>query len=123
MVKDRSEPNFRSLTPEERDLLERLLGRGTENAERYLKQLPDTTVVGKCSCGCPTLDLAVRGIAASLSSPSTILADARGVSPEGVQFEIILHAREGLLSELEAYSILGESSGFTLPPIDEIEIY
>ncbi len=70
--------------------------------------------------GCPTIDLAVRGRAASPGSPAEILSEASGVSPESVQFGIILHARAGLLSELEVYA-LGEGGAFPLPEIDRLE--
>ena len=45
-----------------------------------------------------------------------------GVSPEKVRFGIILHAREGLLSELEVYP-LDADRAFTLPKIDRIEFF
>ena len=51
-----------------------------------------------------------------------ILSEAGGVSPEGISFGIILHGREGLLSELEVYPISGEGK-FTLPDVDRIEFY
>jgi len=113
-------PEFRELTNSERSLLERLLEQGTPRAKVYAEQLSQVTVVSRCSCGCPTIDPAVRGQAASPGSPSEILSEARGMSPEKVQFGIILHAREGLLSELEVYA-LGEAGAFTLPEIDRIE--
>jgi hypothetical protein len=65
------------------------------------------------------IDLAVSGQAASPGRPSEILSEAGGVSPEKVPFGIILHARAGLLSELEVYAV-GEAGAFTLPEIDRI---
>jgi len=47
--------------------------------------------------------LAVAGRIAPPGSPTVILAEAGGVSPEGISFGVILHGREGLLSELEVY--------------------
>jgi hypothetical protein len=57
-----------------------------------------------------------------LASPSTILAAAGGVSPEGVPFEIIVHGREGIISELEVYALTGVVP-FTLPEIENIEFF
>jgi hypothetical protein len=115
-------PDARPLTDRERRLLGELLRHGTRAAGLYADQLPQVTVASRCSCGCPTLDLAVAGRSASLGSPSTILGAARGVSPEGVPFEIIVHGREGIISELEVYSLTG-AVPFSLPEIEDIEFF
>jgi hypothetical protein len=78
------------------------------------------SVVSHCGCGCPTIDLAVDGRAAPLSSPTTILADTEGLSPEGVRVGIIVHGREGLISELEIYSMAGDEGKFSLPRINDL---
>jgi hypothetical protein len=116
-------PDPRPLTDRERLLLGELLRHGTRAAAPYAGQLPQVTVVSRCSCGCPTLDLAVAGRSASPGSPSTTLAGAAGVSPEGVLFEIILHGREGIISELEVYAPAGADGPFTLPGIERIEFF
>lgn len=113
--------DVRPLTPDERCLLEWLLNHGTAEAVSYLEQLPMVSVVSRCGCGCPTIDLAVGGRAAPLSSPTTILAEAGGVSPEGVRVDIIVHGREGLISELEIYDLAGVAETFSLPRIDDLE--
>jgi hypothetical protein len=115
-------PEARELTNKERSLLEELLRHGTPASKVYAEQLPHVTVVSRCSCGCPTIDLAVRGQAASPGSPSQVLSEARGVSPEQVRFGIILHARAGLISELEVYP-MDVAGTFTLPEIDRLEFY
>ena len=114
--------DVRELRPEERRLLEWLLNHGTPAAAPFLEQLPMVSVVSRCGCGCPTIDLAVSGHAAPVSSPSTILADAEGVSPEGVRVGVIVHGREGLISELEIYSMAGEAI-FSLPRIVDLESF
>ena len=115
-------PDARELTPKERSLLERLLFHGTAESQPYIEQLPRVAVASRCGCGCPTIDLAVGGRAASLGSSTTILSEAGGVSPEGISFGIILHGREGLISELEVYPTDGDAA-FTLPDIEQIEFY
>ena len=115
-------PEARPLSDPERRQLEKLLRNGTAESSRYAGQLPLVSVASRCSCGCPTLDLAVAGRSASPGSPSTLLAGASGMSPEGISFEIILHGREGLISELEVYSVTGEVP-FTLAAIDDIEFF
>jgi len=41
---------------------------------------------------------------------SHIIADASGVSPEGIQVGLIVHVREGEISELEVFSATGEKN-------------
>jgi hypothetical protein len=103
----------RPLTTEERTLLEWLISIGGERAVRYASQVPRTTVVSHCSCGCPTIDLAVDGKTASGISELTV--DADGMSPEGFPVGVVLHCREGLLSELEVYTTLDVEGRFSLP--------
>lgn len=88
---------------------------------RMTGQLPLVSVASRCGCGCPTINLAVDGKVASHRSPSLILSEASGVSPEGVSFGIILHCRDGLISELEVYPL--KDVAFTLPEIEQIEFY
>jgi len=111
-------PDARQLTTKERSLLERLISHGTEESKMYVEQLPLVSVASRCGCGCPTIDLAVSGRAASHGSPSVILSEAHGVSPEGITFGIILHGRDGLISELETYPL--EDATFSLPDIELI---
>jgi hypothetical protein len=113
----------RELTPHERQLLDHLLHHSEFASSSYVEQLADASVVSRCSCGCPTVDLAVCGHAASLSSPTTILADGQAQTPEGVLVGVILHAREGLLSELEVYSMEGVEGSFSLPLPEAITLY
>ena len=115
--------DVRPLTSDEKALLEWLLNHGTQEAPPFIEQLPAVTVVSRCGCGCPTIDLAVDGRAAPLSIPSTILADAEGVSPEGIRIGAIVHGREGLISELEIYSLAGGEEKFSLPRIDAFESF
>jgi hypothetical protein len=112
----------RELSKKERTLVERLLRSGVADVSAFLPQLPHLRVVARCSCGCPTVDFGVSGRAAALASASTILGEGGGTSPEGVRFAIILHGREGLISELEIYA-LEQEGPFTLPDIEHIEIY
>jgi hypothetical protein len=121
MTRSETIPDVRALTGDEKRLLEWLLRHGTSEATSYLEQLPSVSVVSHCGCGCPTIDLAVSGRAASLFSPSTMLADVDAVSPEGVRVGIIVYGREGLISELEVHSMAGEMR-FSLPRIEDIQL-
>jgi hypothetical protein len=103
----------RPLTTEERTLLDWLIAHGLPNAHGYATQLDLVTVASRCTCGCPTIDLAVDGD--HTSGASEILADAEGRSPEGISVGVILHCREGRLSELEVYPIDEVQGPFALP--------
>jgi hypothetical protein len=103
----------RPLTTEERTLLEWLVAHGFPNAGKYAAQLPRVTVASRCACGCPTIDLVVDG--SQTSGASELIADFEGRSPEGVSVGVILHCREGQLSELEVYPIDEIEGPFALP--------
>jgi len=105
-------PENRQLNAEERTLIEWLIANGIPEANNYAPQLEGLHVVSHCSCGCPTVDLAVVNAQASTTGPSLILADFLGVTPEGQQVGVMLHARQGKISELEVYpmdTIVGSS--------------
>ena len=112
---------YRDLTSEERRLLEWLISNGVPIAPAYASQLPDVRVVARCACGCPTLDLALGEKKTRTVGPSTILADVAGRSPEGVPVSVVLHAREGEISELEVIS-LNETEVFGLPTPEMLEV-
>jgi hypothetical protein len=111
----------RPLTQEERTLLEWLIANGSEDDKTYSPQLADLGVVGTCTCGCPTIDLALRGRDQRKTAPSKILADFVGTTPEGIEVGVILHVREGEISELEVYPIANATGPFRLPTIESLK--
>jgi len=114
-------PERRPLTQEERTLLEWLMANGSEDAKQYSPQLGDLSVVGTCTCGCPTIDLAPEGRDQRKTAPSIILADFVGTTPEGIEVGVVLHAREGKISELEVYAIADMKQPFRLPTIESLK--
>jgi hypothetical protein len=114
-------PERRPLTEGERKLLEWLLTNGSADAKPYLSQIANVNVVGKCTCGCPTIDLALGDREQRKTAPSTILADFVGKSPEGVEAGVIVHAREGEVSELEVYAIPDWKGPFNLPSVESLK--
>ena len=106
-------PEIRPLTTDERILLEWLIANGSPSAKKYAPQTPRVSVVSRCTCGCPTIDLAVDG--KHVDGGSELVADFVGKAPEGIQVGVILHCRGGQISELEVYA-MGEVKGaFGLP--------
>jgi hypothetical protein len=114
----------RELTPRERQLLEELLRRSRSTSAEHFAQLSGVSVISRCGCGCPTIDLAVSGHSpAPPSESTTIIADGEARTPEGVLAGVILHTRRGFLSELEVYSMEGVEHSFSLPHPDAVTLY
>jgi hypothetical protein len=116
----------KSLSQEERILLEWLLVHPSSDVllsdvPKYKSQIDSLHVVAKCGCGCPTVDFALHS--GQKRGASEIVAEAGGKSPEGVSVGVILHAREGEISELEVYSTQGSDVSFSLPVPDSLEPY
>jgi len=121
MTDAHTSPEYRDLSVEERRLLEWLIGNGNAEASIYASQLPHVKVIGRCTCGCPTLDLALGEKKFRTIGASTILADAVGNSPEGTPVNVILHAREGEISELEVISFDG-TKVFGMPTPEMLKV-
>lgn len=85
--------------------------------ESLLVQIDAVRVVGRCDCGCATVDLAVENaltsdaVAYPISNEATVL-DARGDAIGGV----LVFVRDGYLARLEVYSGAGQTiSSFPRP--------
>lgn len=115
------QPELRSLTTEESNLLDWLIANGNSEAKRYASQVWAFRVVGRCTCGCPSLDLALAGNTERTTGPSEILADFDGITDDGVPVGVILHARKGQISELEVYAINDFEGTFGLPEIQSLK--
>jgi len=122
MVDSSTIPERRELSPDERKLLEWLLAHGTPEASFYVAQLPILKVVSRCACGCPSIDLVVGEKNSRTTGASTIIADTMGRSPEGALVGVIVHVREGEISELEVYSVDGEAEVFSLPKSEMLKV-
>jgi hypothetical protein len=110
-------PENRALSFEEQDLLRWLISHSTPEAQNYATQIEGLRVISRCSCGCPTVDFY------PLQGPSKILANFYGVTPEKVEVGVILHARDGKISELEIYSVDLQDQPFGLPQIETLKTF
>jgi hypothetical protein len=117
-------PENRPLNDGERALIDWLIANGIPESQALKQQLTGLQVIGRCSCGCPTVDFASGDSHQPTTGPSRILADFFGVTPEGVEVGVILHARQDRISELEVYS-LGTTDttnrSFGLPRIETLK--
>jgi len=119
----RTLPEDRPLTLEEKELTEYLLRHAAPpESVAFIPQLDHTRVTGRCSCGCPTVDLAVPPEFRVTNPPQgQPLADAMG-RVGGKLVGVMLFQSGGLLSLLETYRLEDSSDDpFGLPPISTIE--
>lgn len=114
MSKDLRAKIRRDLTSAERDLLDWVLEHSARDSEHYQAQIPRLHVVGRCGCGCPTVDLALKGQPHSREAVAQLIAEAEGEASEGVPVGVLIFAKDRILSELEVYSMSGETP-FSLP--------
>lgn len=109
----------RPLTSAELAVVRRLLDVGGIDDARYGEQLAALRVVGRCDCGCPTVDFALAGREEAPPSTSRPLVDTFGTTPEGQSIGLILWATPDELTGLETYS-LGSEESYSLPRAEEI---
>jgi hypothetical protein len=111
-------PLNRPLTREEADLLRWLLEHGFPGVAEFLPQVGRLTVVGMCTCGCPTVYFALDDIPVKRKGEKLISDHLASVdeSPVGV----MVFETGGRISSLEVYSLPGSDKPFGLPAIDSI---
>jgi hypothetical protein len=124
----------RPLTSQERELLDFLLG-GPVDSPELRAQAATAVVAGVCSCGCPSIQLAVDAEAprARLDGREVIASGAaqiraRRIGGEDPHTEVTLHVvgdvrnGEGLIWELEVWPTAADGEQTPdLPPIDELQ--
>ena len=113
----------RPLSDTERSLAERLLRDFSRpEAMAFLPQLSHARVTGRCSCGCPTVDLTVPTEFRVANPPSDRpLADAFG-RVDGKLVGVMLFEESGLLCLLEVYALdKFECNEFSMPTAVSLE--
>ena len=110
----RTEP--RPLSSEEHSVLERLLA---AQAPEYRRQLATLTVVGRCGCGvCPT----VFFLAHEPGDSERDIVAYTGKDVTGGIVAAVLLVKQGLLSQLEFYSVDGHDP-WHVPKASSLEPY
>lgn len=107
-------PVSRLLTQQEAALLRWMLDNCGPDAFAYMDQIDRLRVVSECTCGCPTIDLALHDQPAATTGGSLITADAEGESPEGFRVNVIVHVRDDVICELEV-AAFDNTGPFALP--------
>ncbi|HVK21998.1 MAG TPA: hypothetical protein VM677_11615 [Actinokineospora sp.] len=110
----------RPLSDNERAALAAMLSIDFPGAVELRIQAESVVVVGRCGCGCPTIDLAVAEAAplAVVDSGTPVWADVQGVD-DGM----ILMVADGRLSCLEIYTVDGSTPAeFPAPGVIEPQL-
>jgi hypothetical protein len=115
----------RALNADERLILGALLAPDFPGSSELRDQVRDAKVVGKCDCGCPTVDIEVsRSATRSSVVVRDRLAPYEGrVVPEADEpsGDIILFVDDGYLSCLE-YVSYSDPSPTQWPPLDRVQV-
>jgi len=111
-------PLNRPITDREAALILWLLKHGEAGAERYIPQIDRLVVVSKCTCGCPTIDLALENEPVSHAGHGLISDHVAFV--DGHCIGVMLFANEKQLRMLEGYSLAGTDKPFECPDIDAL---
>ena len=115
----RSQINVRSISEAEALVLERALALAAvdPSAADLLSQVRTLQVIGRCGCGCASVDFQ-RPAPGQLPS---IVADAVAKGPNGEHMGLIVWALEDRVSGLEVYNFSEDSA--PLPVLDSICSY
>lgn len=105
----------RPLSPDEAALTRWLLEHGAPEAAAHLAELPHARVVARCPCGCASVDFAIAGREAPLTTGLQVLADYLWRDAEGRQAGVFVFAREGQLAGLEVYALDPDAAIDRLP--------
>jgi len=111
----------RPVSAEEARLIRWLLMHGnSKDAAEFLSQLEGARVVGRCGCGCASLDLALDGRRSPPGSKLQILSDFKWSDERGHLFGVYVFARGGLLAGLDLWSIDGQAAACSLPNVEQL---
>jgi hypothetical protein len=110
---------YRPITPQEKALLTGLLHSSDPAALAFLPQLEGMLAHPNCTCGCPTMALAIAEQHPRTSFRGNIVADMLGEASDGT-VGLLLFQAGGKLTCLEAYDLAGRTGRYEFPPAESI---
>ena len=111
----------RALTDPERELVCWLLARGGDEAHALLPQVDHALVVGRCACGCASLDLAVEGRESpGQGEHAQVSPDFFWNEPGGGLCAVYVYAGNGALAGVDTWSVDGVATPVSLPSIAQL---
>jgi len=112
----------RALTAEERSVLQWLLEHGDGDNSQFIAHLSGARVARLCACGCASIDPSING-----KRPEhfgmTVLSDYQWRNAQGHLCGAFVFAQDGLLAGLDLWSIDGQSTPDSMPPIESLVPY
>jgi hypothetical protein len=109
----------RPLSQGERELLEFVIQNFVKSSE-LMSQIRQLVVVGKCGCGCPTIDLWKPGQKPPPAKDSRVFWHGYGTVANGEPATLLLFQNENVISCLEV-APLGDERNCGLPQLDSIQ--
>ncbi len=102
-------------------MLDLVLSEDFDGVGELREQARTVTVVGRCDCGCPSVELAVDAQAPKSQYAGTVLPTEGRIEPVGIEppGEVLLFAKDGRLSYLE-YVFYGDTPPSSWPPTERI---
>lgn len=107
-------PENRAITVAEADFIRWMLSHGNERSRRFLPQVDQARVVGRCTCGCTSIDLAIGGVTHYPHAGMETLCAFRWTAVEG-EFEVYAFACGDLLAGIDLWTVWGQYPATYLP--------
>jgi hypothetical protein len=112
----------RPLQPDEREILDLLLSREFSGIEALRRNALEVVVVGRCDCGCPTVDLASTNFPRSDNSVRLAPVEGYVVADDGTPLQqLLLFVSNGQLRSLELVWY-GDSPPARWPDSERVEL-
>lgn len=94
-----------------------------DGRDGLLEQIDTARVVGRCGCGCATVDLEVTGPPVTEAVSSPLPNEANVIGPDGKEIGgVLVFVKNGKLSTLEVYSYT-ERPISPLPSVSDLDLY
>ena len=111
----------RPLSAEEAALTRWLLEHGESEAHRFVDHVSRARVVGRCPCGCASVDFAIDGQRAPAGTGLHVLSDYQWRGANGELFGVFVFSRGDFLGGLEVWSVDGRATPTFLPEPSQLE--
>jgi hypothetical protein len=117
------------MTAQESAFVRWLLEHGDARARAFLPQLDSAWVVGKCSCGCASINFSIGGATFygkridGLAVGMETIVEYEWKSAEGALFGVFAFACNGLLAGLDVWSQDGQHTASELPATAQLRAY
>lgn len=113
----------RALSGDERRVLDLLLAPEFDGVHELRRQAANAVVVGRCRCGCPTIDIDVRSDDEPAAIRGSLAPFEANIAPDcdGVPGQIILFLNAGRISSME-YVYFTDTVPSEWPPVSRLSV-